>query len=212
MRENPKTSLKLRYKKVLELGLIVSLILHIFLMQGFKKLERKTAQRSVSLEALQVEEIPQTQQEKSAPAPTRPSVPIASEDEDLPEDETIEETFFDEFAEAPPPPAPPVDDSSPVFVPHDEEPHPIGGMGAIQSNLVYPEIALRAGVEGTVLVYAQVDVDGFVKGTRIVKDIGKNGTSEAAVKAIKSVKWIPAKQRDKPVRVWVVVPVIFKLK
>ena len=119
MRENPETSLKLRYKKVLEFGLIVSLLIHIFLMQGYKKVQEKTVQRMVTLEALQVEEIPQTQQEKSAPAPARPSVPIASEDEDLPEDETIEETFFDEFADAPPPPAPPVDDSVPVFVPHD---------------------------------------------------------------------------------------------
>ncbi|HHS12967.1 MAG TPA: energy transducer TonB [bacterium] len=212
MRENPKTSLKLRYKKVLELGLIISLVLHIFLMQGFKKLERRSVQRTVSLEALQVEEIPQTEQDKSAPAPARPSVPIASEDEDLPEDETIEETFFDEFAEATPPPEPPVDDSAPVFVPHDESPTPVGGMAAIQSILEYPEIALRAGVEGTVLIYAQVDVDGIVKATRVVKSLGNNGTSEAAVKAIRSVKWIPAKQRDKPVRVWVVVPVIFKLK
>lgn len=212
MRENPKTSLKLQYKKVLELGLIVSLVLHIFLMQGIKRLERKSVQRTVSLEALQVEEIPQTEQEKSAPAPARPSVPIASEDEDLPDDETIEETFFDEFADAPPPPEPPVDDAAPVFVPHDEPPTPVGGMAAIQSILEYPEIALRAGVEGTVLIYAQVDVDGTVKATRIVKSLGNNGTSEAAVKAIRAVKWIPAKQRDKPVRVWVVVPVIFKLK
>ena len=90
MRESPTKELKLRYKKILELGLVVSLVLHIFLMQASKKVKERTIQRSVKLEAVQVEEIPQTQQERSAPAPSRPTVPIASEDETLPEDETID--------------------------------------------------------------------------------------------------------------------------
>jgi len=212
MKEKPETSLKLQYRRILETGLVISLILHIFIMLGFKKAEARAGRKLSTLAALQVEEIPQTQQEKSAPAPSRPSVPIASENEDLLEDETIEETLFDEFADAPPPPEPPVDDTVPTFVAHDEEPIPIGGMGAIQSKLVYPEIALRAGVEGTVLVHAQVDVDGLVKRTLIAKSLGPNGCDQAAENAIKSVKWIPAKQRDKAVRVWVMVPVIFKLK
>ncbi|RMF56682.1 MAG: energy transducer TonB, partial [Calditrichaeota bacterium] len=32
------------------------------------------------------------------------------------------------------------------------------------------------------------------------------------IQAIKSVRWKPAKQRDRPVKVWVGIPVIFKLK
>ena len=128
MKKDPKINLKLQYKKVLELGLIVSLILHVFLMQGYKKVKIKTAKTARKLEAIQVEEIPQTEQEKAAPAPSRPTVPIASEDEDLPEDETIDFTDLDIQAEPPPPPPPPeVDTDKPIFITQDEPPPPIGG-------------------------------------------------------------------------------------
>lgn len=214
MRDTPTKEMKLRYKRILELGLVFSLILHIFLMQASKKIKVKQLKRTVKLEALQVEEIPQTQQQRQAPAPSRPSVPIASEDETLPEDETIEFTDLDLDSEPPPPPPPPdaIDDSVPVFVPHDEPPEPIGGYAAIQGKLKYPEIARKAGVEGRVMIWAQIGEDGGVVRTRVMKSLGPNGCDEEAMAAIRAVKWKPAMQRDKPVRVWVAVPVDFRLK
>jgi len=212
MRESPTKSLKLQYKKVLELGLVISLILHLFLMQGFKKVGIRSVKRAVTLEALQVEEIPQTQQERQAPAPSRPSVPIASEDETLPDDETIEITDLDLEAEPPPPPPPPADDYLIVFVPYDEPPEPLGGFRAIQDNLVYPEFARRAGVEGKVVIWAQIDEKGNVVRTKVQKSLGPNGCDEAAEEAIRLVKWKPAMQRDRPVKVWVAVPVDFRLR
>ena len=212
MRESPSKKLRLQYKKVLELGLICSLLLHIFLMQGYKKIKAKTITRTATLATIDVEEIPLTEQEKQAPAPSRPTVPIASEDEDLPEDETIDFTDLDLGADAPPPPAPPDDGDMIVFVPHDEPPTPIGGYSAIHKHLVYPDIARQAGIEGRVLVYAQVDENGHVVRTRVMQSLGPNGCDEAAVTAIKSVKWKPAMQRDRPVKVWVAIPVVFKLK
>jgi len=104
------------------------------------------------------------------------------------------------------------DGETPIFVAYDEAPAPIGGFAAIQSNLVYPEIARKAGVEGRVYVNVLIDEKGNVIDTRILKSLGNNGCDEAAVAAIKSVKWKPAKQRDKPVKVWVGIPVVFKLK
>jgi len=210
-------NLKLQYKRVLELGLVVSLILHIFMLQGYKKVAVRTSVTEVKLETLQVEDIPQTQQQRSAPAPSRPTVPIASEDETLPEDETIDFTDLDMESEPPPPPPPPaleegVDDGIPVFVPFDEPPNPIGGYPAIQKNLKYPELARKAGVEGRVMVWAQIDTEGNVSRTRIMKSLGPNGCDEAAQTAIRAVKWKPAMQRDRPVRVWVAVPVDFRLK
>ena len=47
--------------------------------------------------------------------------------------------------------------------------------------------------------------------TKISQSLGPNGCDEAAIKAIKSVKWLPAKCKDKPVIVWIAVPVDFKL-
>ena len=40
-------NLKTQYKRVLELGLILSLLLHIALMQGYKKLEVELAHEAI---------------------------------------------------------------------------------------------------------------------------------------------------------------------
>ena len=212
MRESPTKSLKLDYKRLIELGLIISLSVCVVSMQLFKKLSVKSVFSSMNISELQVDDIPETKQEKKAPPPERPTVPIASEDEDLPDDETIDDTIFDLDAEPPPPPPPPSDDDAIIFVPYDEPPTPIGGFPAIQRKLVYPEIARKAGVEGRVLVYAHIDVDGIVLRTKVMKSLGPNGCDEAAVAAINAVKWKPAKQRDRPVKVWIAVPVDFRLR
>jgi len=215
MRET-QINIKLQHKKVLELGLILSLLLHITMLQISKKTEIKTAVKTVTLEAVQVEEIPQTQQEKSQAAPSRPTVPIASEDENIPEDETIDFTDLDIDAAPPPPPPPPEaatgDESAPIFIPYDEPPVPIGGYPAIQARLIYPEIAKKAGVEGRVMIQALIDEKGNVVRTVVMKSLGPNGCDEAAAAAIQSVKWKPAFQRDEPVKVWIAVPVDFVLR
>ncbi len=109
-------------------------------------------------------------------------------------------------------PPPPPDSDDVQFIPYDEPPKPIGGFAAIQKNLHYPELAIKAGIEGTVIIYAKIDIEGVVTSTKIVKPLGKdNGCNEAAVQALKSIKWIPAKQKEKFVAVWVSVPVKFKL-
>ena len=110
-----------------------------------------------------------------------------------------------------PPPPPPDPNGAVVFVPYDEPPVPIGGFPAIQKNLVYPEIARKAGIEGRVTVYAEVDENGIVANTKVVTSLGPNGCDEAAINAIKSIKWYPAKQRDTNVKVWIAVPVDFRL-
>jgi TonB family protein len=111
----------------------------------------------------------------------------------------------------PPPPAPP-DAEVPVFLPFDSAPEPVGGYGAIQKNLVYPEKARKAGVEGRVMVWVNIDPHGEVKRMQLMKSLGHSGCDEAAMNAIKSVTWKPAMDEDKAVSVWVAVPVDFRLK
>ncbi len=213
MRKKPEVSLRLKYKKNIELGLVLSLGLLLVLFQASKRADREVeTQDKVDLK-IEVEEIPQTEQVKRPPAPQRPSIPIESEDEDIPEDATIEMTEIN-LDELPPPPPPPAEEAeeTPIFVAYDEPPQPIGGFAAIQQNLVYPEIARKAGVEGRVYVNVLIDEQGNVIDTKILKSLGNNGCDEAAVAAIRKAKWKPAKQRDKPVKVWVGIPVVFKLK
>ncbi len=214
LRKNPKYSLKLKYKKNIELGLIIALALLIVIFQGWKKFEQEVKKQEKVNIKIEVEEIPQTEQTKRPPAPSRPAIPIESENEDIDEDETIESTEInlDELPPPPPPPEEDVDETADIFVAYDEAPQPIGGFAAIQRNLVYPEIARKAGVEGRVVVNCLIDERGSVNRTKILKSLGNNGCDEAAVAAIKSIKWKPAKQRDKPVKVWIGIPVVFKLK
>jgi protein TonB len=96
------------------------------------------------------------------------------------------------------------------FVAVEEMPEPIGGIAAIQKNIKYPEIAKRAGIEGRVYIQAFIDENGNVTRANVLKGIGA-GCDEAAMNAIKKVKFIPGRQRGIPVKVQVSVPVIFKL-
>jgi len=213
VKKDPNVDLKLKYKRVIEFTMVLSLLFCILIFQAFKKFERKKAIQDIEIQKIEAKEVPQTQQEKLPPPPSRPAIPIESESEDIPEDATIDETEID-FDEVPPPPPPPPeeDEDQIIFVPYDEPPEPIGGFAAIQRKLQYPEIARKAGIEGTVIIYARIDKKGNVVKTKVVKPLGNSGCNEAAIKAIRAVKWKPAKQRDKPVTVWVSVPVKFKLK
>lgn len=86
----------------------------------------------------------------------------------------------------------------------------------IYSNLKYPAIARENGVEGQVVLQFVVDKDGSITDTKIVRDIGA-GCGEAASKVVDGMnnmgkKWLPGKQRGRPVRVLYTLPVKFKLE
>ncbi|NOZ56789.1 MAG: energy transducer TonB [Calditrichaeota bacterium] len=100
---------------------------------------------------------------------------------------------------------------TPVFAPYDFPPEPVGGFAAIQGHLRYPESARKEGIEGRVIVHVCVDENGDVVDTKILKSLRKD-LDEAAIEAVRAVKWRPALQRNIPVKVWVAIPVIFRLK
>ncbi len=99
----------------------------------------------------------------------------------------------------------------PTFVPFDEPPVPIGGFAAIQSNLEYPQDAIDMGIEGEVIVKALIDCFGHACLTQVISGGQLPSMDVAARKAAKSVMWKPAMQRNQPLRVFVTVPVIFRL-
>ena len=97
------------------------------------------------------------------------------------------------------------------FVAVEEMPEPIGGIQSIQSKIVYPEIAKRAGVEGKVYILAFVNEKGDVTKAEVIKGLGA-GLDEAALNAVKQTKFTPGKQRGTPVKVQVSIPIVFKLQ
>jgi len=211
MRKTPEADLKLKYKKVLELGMVLSMVIMLLVFQTLRAIDMgETESKTVDIE-IEVTDIPPTEQFKRPPPPPKPSIPIPTESEDVPEDLTIEANDLD-LSDIPPPPPPPEDEGDMVFVAFDEPPTPKGGFRSIQKALKYPEIARKAGIEGRVTIHVLVSEKGEVIRTKILQSLGHSGCDQAAVNAIEKVKWNPAMQRDKPVKVWVAIPVIFRLK
>ena len=80
----------------------------------------------------------------------------------------------------------------------------------IRSSMVYPPMAIEAQIEGKVTVKVLVDVDGSVLKVGSVNgpDIFRD---EVTTKSMR-LQFTPGLQNGKPVKVWVSVPFVFKLK
>ncbi|HKJ68104.1 MAG TPA: energy transducer TonB [bacterium] len=211
-RTKPEVSLKAKYGKVIRISLILSLLLLTAVLVAVPRMEQKETEIEQPNVQIENVEIPETQQYERPPAPSRPTVPVASENEDIAEDVTIEETTFQEFEASEAPPPAPEEGPKVKFIPYDEPPELIGGMQALQRAIKYPEIAKEAGVEGTVIVQAFINQEGSVEEVVIVKGVPKTGLNEAAIEAVQRTKWKPAKQRDRAVGVWYSIPIVFRLK
>lgn len=210
--KSPEANLKLQRQKVFKISLAATLFFLIIIFQLAKQFSLAPASVSQVDIKIEVADIPPTEQFRRPPPPPKPSIPIPTEDESIPEDLTIASTEID-LSDIPPPPAPPDEDEElPIFIAYDEAPKIIGGLAAVQKHLKYPKLAQTAGVEGIVFVKVLVGVDGRSERVEIIKAKPTNiGFEESAIEAIKKIKWVPAKQRDRKIRVWVSIPVQFKL-
>lgn len=102
-----------------------------------------------------------------------------------------------------------------IFDVVETQPNPPGGMSGwnkyLSNNLKYPTQARRMGVEGTVIVVFVINTDGSIQDVEVLRGIG-GGCDEEAVKVVtKAPKWEPGKQRGKPVRTRMRLPIRFKL-
>jgi len=215
LNKNPKADLKRKYQRYWEISLILSLTLIIVAFKFFPEFKQEVLEIDAPQELIMTEDVEATKQETAPPPPPKPPIPIEAPTDDVLEDVAIEATDLDVdavVAAPPPPPKVEEEESEPVFfVAVEQMPEPIGGIGAIQKKIVYPEIAKRAGVQGRVYVKAYVDEAGKVTKVELIRGIGA-GCDEAAMEAVNSVMFSPGKQRGKPVKVQVTVPVLFKLQ
>jgi protein TonB len=153
----------------------------------------------------------------TAVAPPSVGVPVPVPDAEAPQEQTI--ASQEELAQAMPSTdmlgdgdqqivvAPPTEEELPKFGEYvyvEELPEAITRVAP-----QYPDLAREAGVDGTVMVQALVGKDGRVRDTRVVKSIPM--LDAAAVTAVKQWVFKPALSNNKPVAVWVAVPVKFSL-
>ncbi|MBP3191429.1 energy transducer TonB [Natronogracilivirga saccharolytica] len=214
--KKPNVNLHKYYMINLQIGFIVTLIILIALFRIDLQPGSEFEIQEEEQEIIEMEEIIQTEQETTPPPPPRPPSP-----EPVPDDEIVEDQFYDLDTEvdldAPmdmPPPPPPEDDEEEeepeVFTIVEDMPELKGGMQAIYDNLEYPEIARQAGIEGRVVVQFIIDEEGQVVDPQVVRGIG-GGCDEAAVEAVKQVEFTPGRQRGRPVRVRYSLPITFRL-
>ncbi len=205
LKKNPGADLRLKYKVTLEKSHVIALAFLALTFYSFQKYEGTTVLPDAERLIIETIEIPPTQQLQKPPPPSRPSIPVESEDEDLLDDVTIEETEIDlgDVMDAPPPP--PDDDEVFEFFAVSEKPVLLH-----KETPKYPSLAQRAGIEGTVTVIVTISKTGNVLNARILKSVPM--LDEAALKAAKLCTFKPAKQRDKFVKVKMSIPFKFNLK
>ncbi len=64
----------------------------------------------------------------------------------------------------------------------------------ISASIIYPEEALKAGVEGTVIVEFEIDNNGAVQPLRVLKSLGY-GCDEEALRVVGLLRYAKAKNR-----------------
>lgn len=167
-------------------------------------------------------DIPITEQPPPPPPPPPMEQPIIEEipdevkieekidvnfDVDVKETTVIREVVISE--------APVVEKADQIFDVVETQPNPPGGMAGwnayLSKNLKYPTQARRMGIEGTVIVVFVINTDGSIQDVEVLRGIG-GGCDEEAVKVVQEApKWEPGKQRGRPVRTRMRLPIRFKL-
>jgi protein TonB len=180
---------------------------------AFPEISFTSSGAKVTPQLIQLEDIPETSQKRSEPRTSRPSVPLGVEEEEVPEDVTIEITdlVLDRI---------PLDLSIGRTVAGSDNPpeaEEIVELWKVELKPeliryiapVYPKLARRAGIEGVVYINLLVGKDGKVQKSEIVK--GLEIFHGAALDAVKLFVFSPGIQNDKTVKVWMTVPIQFTL-
>ncbi|WP_268034613.1 energy transducer TonB [Algoriphagus sp. PAP.12] len=128
-------------------------------------------------------------------------------DVDVKEETVIKEVVIAE--------APVEEKADEIFDVVETQPTPPGGMSGwnqyLSKNLKYPTQARRMGIEGTVIVVFVINTDGSIQDVEVLRGIG-GGCDEEAVKVVQEApNWEPGKQRGRPVRTRMRLPIRFKL-
>ena len=217
-RKKPQANLRRRYTTTIQLGLIASLGMLILAFRAPWAISPVQEIMFIVDEPIAFEEMVPTQHFKKPPPPPRPIQPIVIDDESILEEDALSfDAILDVDVPLTAPPIPPEQPEEsqtadpPFFVIVEQMPELIGGLGELQSKIKYPEIAKKAGVEVRVFVQFIVDEQGNVVNPEVARGIGA-GCDEEALRAIRTAKFKPGKQRGQAVRVKMSLPITFKLK
>ncbi len=165
---------------------------------------------------IQLQTIPQTRHIVTQPAPSRPPIPSGQPvevNDIMPDDVTIEDTAKD-LQSLPPAPgvyvipnAGAAKEENEIFEYYTVEEQPVGNIRFVSE---YPPLAGGAEVRGAIFVRLVVNKTGSVDSVIVEK--GPEIFRESAIKAAKATTFKPAKQNDRPVACWVILPFRFVIE
>ncbi len=154
------------------------------------------------------------------PAPeriSRPQTPIMSPTV-LDRDITIGVTTLDAYKpdELPPPPeleAGKTISETPSFTPMTVRPG-VRNRAEVEAAMEreYPALLRDAGIGGTVQVWFFIDEEGKVLKTQVHTSSGHKALDEAALKVADVIRFSPALNREKTVKVWIALPITFVIR
>jgi len=223
-KKTPKADLETKRMLFVQFGLVIALFL-VFVAFEYKSYDERKIETGTR-EAIDIVEeiIPVTEQKVQAPPPPPPTVTTVI---NIVEDEVevateieidAEATQKTEIAEYVP-----IQMEEEVEVKEDhiftiveaDAEYPGGEkarMEFLSKNIRYPTMARESGIQGRVHVTFVVEKDGSVTDVVVTRGIG-GGCDEEAVRVVRLMpKWIPGKQRNKPVRVQFNLPIKFTLQ
>lgn len=227
-RKNPRYELAQYRGLFFNIGLVVSMLMVIAAFEWrFYDDQELMDGVSTNMEFVETLDVPLTEQQPPPPPKVLKNVQIIAVDnieeieedihidldiemtEDLAIEQVIEQVIETDIGDVE------EEETEEIFVIVEDYPVPIGGMAAfyqyVNNNIKYPMQALTLNIEGRVFVQFVVGKDGSLTDVTVIRGIG-GGCDEEAIRVLKGAPgWKPGKQRGKPVRVKMVLPITFKI-
>ncbi|WP_440999674.1 energy transducer TonB [Fodinibius sp. SL11] len=212
-RKKPQADLRNYYTIFLQLGMVAVLLIFITAMKVEFVSEKQDVDLTQEQEVVEMEEVTQTKQEEKPPPPPRPQVPVEVPNDEIVEDQEINIDADINMDEPLPEPEEPAEEEEEedFFVAVENMPELKGGLGELQKQINYPDMARKAGIEGRVIIQFIVNEQGRVENPRVIRGIG-GGCDKEALRVVKQAEFEPGRQRGNPVRVQYSLPITFKLQ
>ena len=235
-KKNPKADLENKLGTYRLIGLVVVLAAVLIAFEWKTYEDGPNSLGQLSMEDIEEEIIPITQQNQPPPPPPPPRPPpqeileIVEDDVEIEEEAEILDSEADMDTEIFEQPEEIIDEPE-IFTIVEDMPIFPGCEKAktqqerdqctqqeiykyIQGNAKYPPMAKDAGISGTVFIRFVIDEKGEVSQTEVLRGVpGGKSLDNSAVEAVKSLpKFKPGKQRGKAVRVQYTMPVKFNLR
>ena len=228
VKKSPKADLNNRRFLFVEIGLVVALGVLLVGFEWTSKEKKEATLVADTVEIIEEEIIPITQQETTPPPPEVPKIPVLSDQIEIVDDDIqIEDSFINleydanvgvEIMDY-------VEDVEEEVVEEEAIPFQLvevkpsfqGGdantfSAWVNQHLEYPEIARENGVQGRVMLQFTVNPDGSVSNVVVVRGVDPSLDQEAVRVIQSSPKWTPGRQRDRAVKVTYTFPVVFQLR